>query len=208
MFAVCCVDEGHLGARASRPHPYSCKQPPIHQHSLETHTEPAFTGFHSIVRSFVREGSTGLGWSGEAAAQGDCGVGRRFFGEAMRSRTGASYSPHSRLGWARTHMTPGCHPGLQEAAKRRHRVIVAWGGVFLEKQCVPERVLPIRRISRLDWRGPIRPRVATRGYTRPQLRSSIRMARRWRLAGQPTSTAAFAALPEPTMVQGETCLFI
>ena len=36
------------------------------------------------------------------------GVRRRLFGEAMRSRTGASYSPHSRLGWRRTDTTPGC----------------------------------------------------------------------------------------------------
>ena len=34
------------------------------------------------------------------------------FGEAMRSRTGASYSPHSRLGWRGIDTTPGCHPGL------------------------------------------------------------------------------------------------
>ena len=41
---------------------------------------------------------------------------RCFFGEVMRSRTGASYSPHSRLGWCGIHTTPGCHPGLHEAA--------------------------------------------------------------------------------------------
>ena len=30
-----------------------------------------------------------------------------LFGEAMRSGTGAFYSPHTRLGWRRTHTTPG-----------------------------------------------------------------------------------------------------
>ena len=34
----------------------------------------------------------------------------------MRSRTGAFYAPHSRLGWCGTDTTPGCHPGLHEAA--------------------------------------------------------------------------------------------
>ena len=33
------------GARASRPHPYSCKQPPNHGHSLAKRTKPAFRGF-------------------------------------------------------------------------------------------------------------------------------------------------------------------
>ena len=44
----------HPGARASRPHPYSCKQPPIQGHSLAKRTKPAFTGFSSLVPSFVR----------------------------------------------------------------------------------------------------------------------------------------------------------
>ena len=42
--------------------------------------------------------------------------GAAFFGEAVISRTGASYAPHSRLGWRGTETTPGCHPGLHEAA--------------------------------------------------------------------------------------------
>ena len=46
----------HPGARASRPHPYSCKQPAIQGHSLARRTKPAFTGFSSIVPSFVRAG--------------------------------------------------------------------------------------------------------------------------------------------------------
>ena len=60
---------------------------------------------------------------------------------------------------------------------------------------MPERVLSMRRIR--GWVGaePIRPRVDTRGYPEPQLRSSIRMARRWRLVGQPTSTAASQLSP-------------
>ena len=45
-----------LGARASRPHPYSWKQPPIHGHSLAKRTEPALTGISSIVPGFVRAG--------------------------------------------------------------------------------------------------------------------------------------------------------
>ena len=44
----------HPGARASRPHPYTCKQPPIQGHSLARRTKPAFTGISSIVPSFVR----------------------------------------------------------------------------------------------------------------------------------------------------------
>ena len=36
------------GARASRPHPYSCKQPPIQGHSPARRTKPAFTGFSSM----------------------------------------------------------------------------------------------------------------------------------------------------------------
>ena len=39
----------HPGARASRPHPYSCKQPAIQGHSLARRTKPAFTGFSSIA---------------------------------------------------------------------------------------------------------------------------------------------------------------
>ena len=45
-----------LGARASRPHPYSCKQPPIHGRSLAKRAKPAFTGFSSIVPGLVRAG--------------------------------------------------------------------------------------------------------------------------------------------------------
>ena len=37
------------------------------------------------------------------------------------------------------------------AHMRRQRGTVAWGGVSLEKQCFPERVLPIRRIR--GWVG-------------------------------------------------------
>ena len=42
------------GARASRPHPSSCKEPPVHGHSLAKRTKPAFTGFSSLVPGFVR----------------------------------------------------------------------------------------------------------------------------------------------------------
>ncbi len=54
----------------------------------------------------------------------------------------------------------------------------------------PLTVLSIRRIR--GWVGaePIRPRAAARGYTRTQLRSSIRMACKGHLTGQPTPTAA------------------
>ena len=44
------------GARASRPHPYSCKQPAIHGHSFAKRTKPAITGISSIVPGFVRAG--------------------------------------------------------------------------------------------------------------------------------------------------------
>ena len=55
-------------------------------------------------------------------------------------------------------------------------VTAGLGGDSLEKQWVPERVLPIRRIR--GWVGaePERPRAAARGYPEPLLRSSIRMA--------------------------------
>ena len=46
----------HPGARASRPHPYTCKQPAIQGHSLARRTKPAFTGFSSILPGFVRAG--------------------------------------------------------------------------------------------------------------------------------------------------------
>ena len=52
----------------------------------------------------------------DATTAGRCDVGRGFIGEAMRSRTGACYSPHSRLGWRGTQTTPGCRPGLPWAA--------------------------------------------------------------------------------------------
>ena len=47
---------------------------------------------------------------------------------------------------------------------------------FLRRRCYPGRVLSIRRIR--GWVGaePKRPRVDTRGYPKPLLRSSIRMA--------------------------------
>ena len=56
---IACIDRLpwlviHPGARASRPHPYSCKQPAIQGHSLAKRTEPAFTGISSIVPAFVR----------------------------------------------------------------------------------------------------------------------------------------------------------
>ena len=75
------------------------------------------------------------------------------------------------------------------------RVIVAWGGVSLVRLCVPERVLPIRRVR--GWVGakPKRPRVVTRGYPEPLLRSSIRIARKGRFAGLPTPTAASQLSP-------------
>ena len=66
------------------------------------------------------------------------------------------------------------------APGRLRWVIVAWGGVSLEKRCVSERVVSIRRIRGWVNAKPIRPRVATRGYPEPLLRSSIRMARRKR----------------------------
>ncbi len=46
----------HPGARASRPQPYSCKQPAMHGHCLARRTKPAFTGCSSIVPGFVRAG--------------------------------------------------------------------------------------------------------------------------------------------------------
>ena len=42
------------GARASRPQPYSCKQPLVPGHSLARRTKPAFTGFASLVPGLVR----------------------------------------------------------------------------------------------------------------------------------------------------------
>ena len=42
------------GARASRPQPYSCKQPAIQGHSLEQSTKPAFAGFATLVPSRMR----------------------------------------------------------------------------------------------------------------------------------------------------------
>ena len=67
---------------------------------------------------------------------------------------------------------------------------VAWGGIVLERLWVSERVLSIRRIR--GWVGaePVRPRVDTRGYPEPLLRSSIWMACRGRFRGLLTPTAA------------------
>ena len=60
-----------------------------------------------------------------------------------------------------------------------------WRGVvcFFVEGLRSGRVLSMRRIR--GWVGaePRRPRATARGYPNPQLRSSIRMARRWRLAG-------------------------
>ena len=53
--------------------------------------------------------------SAQLSRRGWRGV-RYLIVEALCSGTGAFYAPHSRLGWRRTHMTPGCHPGLHEAA--------------------------------------------------------------------------------------------
>ncbi len=47
-------EEAHPGARASRPQPYSCKQPAIQRHSLEQCTKPAFAGFATLVPSPMR----------------------------------------------------------------------------------------------------------------------------------------------------------
>ena len=66
---------------------------------------------------------------------------------------------------------------------------------FLQRHRFPRRVLSIRRIRGWVDAEPIRPRVATRGYPEPQLRSSIRMARSKRLRGLPTSTAASQLSP-------------
>ena len=41
---------------------------------------------------------------------------KRFFGDAVRSRDGASKSPPSRLRQCRVHTTPGFRPGLHETA--------------------------------------------------------------------------------------------
>ena len=54
----------HPGARASRPHPYTCKQPAIQGHSLARRTKPAFTGFSSIVPgSLCGRDARAPGWS-------------------------------------------------------------------------------------------------------------------------------------------------
>ncbi len=47
-------EEAHPGARASRPQPYSCKQPAIQGHSLEQCTKPAIAGFATMVPSPMR----------------------------------------------------------------------------------------------------------------------------------------------------------
>ena len=49
-----CAARRPPGARASRPHPYSCKQPPMHGHSPARRAKPALTGFSSIVPGLVR----------------------------------------------------------------------------------------------------------------------------------------------------------
>ena len=53
---VCVWKDIHPGARASRPHPYSRKQPANHGHSFAKCTKPATTGISSIVPGFVRAG--------------------------------------------------------------------------------------------------------------------------------------------------------
>ncbi len=42
------------GARASRPQPYSCKQPAIQGHSLQQCTKPALAGFATMAPSPMR----------------------------------------------------------------------------------------------------------------------------------------------------------
>ena len=49
-----CAARRPPGARASRPHPYSCKQPPIQGYSPARRAKPAFNGFSSIVPGLVR----------------------------------------------------------------------------------------------------------------------------------------------------------
>ena len=58
---IACIDRLpwlviHPGARASRPHPYSCNQPAICGHSPAKRTKPAFARFSSIVPGLVRAG--------------------------------------------------------------------------------------------------------------------------------------------------------
>ncbi len=47
-------EEAPPGARASRPQPYSCKQPAIQGHSLEQCTKPALAGFATMAPSPMR----------------------------------------------------------------------------------------------------------------------------------------------------------
>ena len=93
-------------------------------------------------------------------------------------------------------------PSLVRAGRPRSRVILfrrcgvgggggLWrGGRFLGRLCVSGRVLSMRRIRGWVGAGPKRPRVATRGYTRPLRCSSIRMACMGRFVWLPTPTAA------------------
>ena len=59
------------------------------------------------------------------------------------------------------------------------------------------KALLIRRLCGCVRAGFRRPRAAARGYTRPLLCSSVRMAGRRRLAEIPTSTAASQLSPNP-----------
>ena len=51
---VLCERDAPPGARASRPQPYSCKQPAIQGHSFEQSTKPSFAGFATMVPSPMR----------------------------------------------------------------------------------------------------------------------------------------------------------
>ena len=99
---IACIDRLpwlviHPGARASRPHPYSCKQPAICGHSLARRTKPAFTGALPSCRSLCGRDARAPGWVFVRAGRPRSRVG---FVRARRprSRVGVTPSPRPTLG--------------------------------------------------------------------------------------------------------------
>ena len=96
-----------------------------------------------------------------------CGVGRRFLASMAEVSGGFEWSGEGAAAYDRGVGRRRSGEAVRSGTRLLIRRIRGWGGVKFQ-----------------------RPRAFARGYTRPQLRCSIGMAGRRRLAGQPTSTAA------------------
>ena len=122
------------GARASRPHPYSCKEPPVHGHSLAKRTKPAFTGFSSLVPSLVRAGRPRSRGSCAGAQRRPrslgvlCGRDARVPGHSLAKAPNPVLFPRAKSCAGGTPAFPG---GLVRAGRPRSR-----GGPFDRLHCL------------------------------------------------------------------------